>query len=137
MAGGKTIRLTYTCDMGVSTEIAGFSSSKDGNIFSVSDLNSKAKKLIENSFGTVWVEGEISNLARPSSGHLYWSLKDTQSQVRCAMFRQYSRTLTFQPDNGQQILVRARVSLYEVRGEFQLIVDYIEEAGEGLLRRRF
>jgi len=123
--------------MGVSTETVGFSSSKDSKILSVSDLNSKARKLIENSFGTVWVEGEISNLARPSSGHLYWSLKDAQSQVRCAMFRQHNRTLTFQPDNGQQILIRARVSLYEARGEFQLIVNYIEEAGEGLLRRRF
>lgn len=137
MVRGKTTRLTYTCGMGVSTETLDFSSSKNGKIFSVSDLNSKARKLIENSFGTVWVEGEISNLARPSSGHLYWSLKDAQSQVRCAMFHQHNRTLAFQPDNGQQILVRARVSLYQVRGEFQLIVDYIEEAGEGLLRRRF
>src|SRR5690606_27508381 len=77
------------------------------------------------------------NLSRPSSGHLYWSLKDGQAQVRCAMFRQANRALKFAIDNGQQVLVRARVSFYEARGEFQLIIDYVEEAGEGVLRRRF
>jgi exodeoxyribonuclease VII large subunit len=106
-------------------------------ILSVSELNREARRVIETHFGTIWVEGEISNLARPGSGHLYWSLKDSDAQVRCAMFRQYGRNLGFAPDNGQQVLVRARVSLYEARGEFQLIVDYMEEAGEGLLRRRF
>ena len=106
-------------------------------VFSVSSLNREARRLIEGNFGVVWVEGEISNLARPSSGHLYWSLKDDNAQVRCAMFRQANRSLSFAPDNGQQVLARARVSLYEARGDFQLIVDYLEEAGEGLLRRRF
>ena len=106
-------------------------------IFSVSSLNREARRLIEGNFGVIWVEGEISNLARPSSGHLYWSLKDENAQVRCAMFRQANRSLSFAPDNGQQVLARARVSLYEARGDFQLIVDYLEEAGEGLLRRRF
>ena len=85
----------------------------------------------------VWVEGEISNLARPGSGHLYWSLKDAQSQVRCAMFRMAARGLGFELANGRQVLVRARASIYEARGEYQLVVDYAEEAGEGALRRKF
>lgn len=107
------------------------------NILTVSALNREARLLIERSFGAVWVEGEISNLSRPSSGHLYWSLKDANAQVRCAMFRQAARFVDFDLQNGQQVLVRARVSFYEARGEFQLVVDTIEEAGEGVLRRRF
>jgi exodeoxyribonuclease VII large subunit len=83
------------------------------------------------------VEGEISNLARPASGHLYFSLKDAASQVRCAMFRGKNMRLAFTPKNGMQVLTRARVGLYEGRGEFQLIVDYMEESGEGALRRAF
>jgi exodeoxyribonuclease VII large subunit len=106
-------------------------------IFSVSSLNREARVLIEGALGTVWVEGEVSNLSRPSSGHFYWSLKDAQAQIRCAMFRQQNRAVTFDLANGKQIVVRGRVSLYEARGEFQLIVDYVEEAGEGVLRRRF
>src|SRR5690606_37550162 len=106
-------------------------------IFSVSALNRDARALVESGLGTIWVEGELSNLSRPSSGHLYWSLKDSQAQVRCAMFRMANRSLTFELANGRQVLVRARASLYEARGEYQLIVDYVEEAGEGVLRRRF
>lgn len=106
-------------------------------VFTVSELNREARRLIEGSFGVIWVEGEISNLARPSSGHMYWSLKDDNAQVRCAMFRQSNRALKFSPDNGQQVLARGRVSLYETRGEFQMIIDYAEEAGEGRLRRAF
>jgi exodeoxyribonuclease VII large subunit len=106
-------------------------------VLTVSDLNRETRLLIEGGLGIVWVEGEVSNLSRPSSGHLYFSLKDTRAQVRCAMFKQQSRRLPFQLADGQQILVRARVSLYEARGEFQLVVEQVEEAGEGLLRRRF
>ena len=106
-------------------------------VLTVSALNREARLLVERSFGTIWVEGEISNLSRPSSGHLYWSLKDANAQVRCAMFRQAARGLGFALENGQQVVVRARVSFYEARGEFQLVVDDVEEAGEGLLRRRF
>jgi len=84
----------------------------------------------------LWIQGEISNLARPASGHLYLSLKDDRAQVRCAMWRQRSRGLGFQPRNGQQIMARARVSLYEPRGDYQLIIEHMEEAGEGLLRQR-
>ena len=110
---------------------------EEREVFTVSALNREARRLIEGSFGTIWVEGEISNLARPSSGHMYWTLKDDSAQVRCAMFRQSNRSLKFAPANGQQILARGRVGLYEARGEFQLIIDYVEEAGEGLLRRQF
>ena len=110
---------------------------QERRILSVSNLNREARRIVETGLGTVWVEGEISNLSRPSSGHLYWSLKDSEAQVRCAMFRLAARGLTFELGNGQQVLVRARASLYEARGEYQLIVDYVEEAGEGVLRRKF
>ena len=106
-------------------------------VITVSALNRDARLLIERSFGSIWVEGEISNLSRPSSGHLYWSLKDANAQVRCAMFRQSARALGFALANGLQVVVRARVSFYEARGEFQLVVDEVEDAGEGQLRRRF
>jgi len=106
-------------------------------VFTVSALNREARRLIESSFGLLWIEGEISNLARPSSGHMYLSLKDENAQIRCAMFRQANRTLKFVPENGQQIMARGRVGLYEARGEFQMILEHIELAGEGLLRQRF
>ncbi|HEX6997747.1 MAG TPA: exodeoxyribonuclease VII large subunit [Gammaproteobacteria bacterium] len=106
-------------------------------IFTVSGLNREARLLIERRFGLVWVEGEISNLSRPSSGHLYWTLKDAGGQVRCAMFRARNRSLDTPLDNGLKVVVRARVTLYEARGEFQLVVEEVEPAGEGLLRRRF
>jgi exodeoxyribonuclease VII large subunit len=110
---------------------------EERRILTVSALNREARQLVENELGTVWVEGEISNLARPGSGHLYWSLKDSQAQVRCAMFRMAARGLGFELANGRQVLIRARASIYEARGEYQLIVDYAEEAGEGALRRKF
>lgn len=106
-------------------------------VYTVSSLNREARRVIEDHLGVIWVEGEISNLARPSSGHLYWSMKDENAQLRCAMFRQNNRLLKFTPDNGRHVLARGRVSIYEARGEFQLVVEYLEEAGEGLLRRRF
>ncbi len=93
--------------------------------------------MIEGRLGVVWVEGEISGLARPSSGHFYWRMKDETAQLRCAMFRQNNRRLSFRPDDGQHVLARGRVSIYEPRGEYQLVVEYLEEVGEGLLRRRF
>ena len=106
-------------------------------VYTVSGLNREARLLIEQSFGTLWVEGEISNLSRPSSGHLYWTLKDPHGQVRCAMFRQQNRGLKISLDNGDHVIVRARVTLYEARGDYQLVVDDVEAAGEGVLRRRF
>jgi exodeoxyribonuclease VII large subunit len=106
-------------------------------IFSVSQLNRFAREVIEDSLPLVWVEGEISNLSRPSSGHIYFTLKDELAQVRCAFFRGRPRDTKLSLENGAQVLVRTRVSIYEARGDFQLIVDYLEEAGDGKLRRAF
>lgn len=106
-------------------------------IFSVSQLNRFAREVIEDSMPLIWVEGEISNLSRPSSGHMYFTLKDELAQVRCAFFRGRPRDTKLSLENGTQVLVRTRVSIYEARGDFQLIVDYLEEAGDGKLRRAF
>ena len=106
-------------------------------VLTPSQLTRRARDLLEDAFGLVWLEGEISNFARPASGHLYFSLKDGGAQVRCAMFKPKSTLLRFRPADGMQVLARARVSLYEARGEFQLIVEHLEEAGEGALRREF
>jgi exodeoxyribonuclease VII large subunit len=104
---------------------------------SVSELNRQVKALLEQGLAKLWVEGEISNLARPASGHLYFSLKDESSQIRCAYFRQRQRGPTVNLKNGNQVLVYGRVSIYEARGDYQLIVEQLEDAGEGELRRRF
>ncbi len=106
-------------------------------VFSISELNRAARSILEGTFPLIWIEGEISNLARPASGHLYFSLKDSGAQVRGAMFRNRSIHLRFRPENGMQVLVRARVSLYEPRGDYQLLVEHMEEAGDGALRRAF
>jgi len=107
------------------------------HIYSVSELNKEVYQLLSSTFGVVWIEGEISNYLKSSAGHVYFSLKDEHSQIRCAMFRQQNQLVSFPVEDGKQILARARVGLYQPRGEYQLIVDYIEEAGEGLLRQRF
>ncbi|MHB8622383.1 MAG: exodeoxyribonuclease VII large subunit [Sulfuricaulis sp.] len=107
------------------------------NIYTVSRLNREAKGLLETGFPPVWIEGEISNLARPASGHVYFSLRDAQAQVRCAFFRQHQRLLGITLKDGLHVLTRARVSLYEGRGDYQLIIEYLELAGEGALRRAF
>ena len=107
------------------------------DIYSVSRLNSEVGALLGGSFPLLWVEGEISNFALPRSGHMYFSLKDSQAQVRAAMFRGNNQYLRFKPDSGMQVLVRARVALYEPRGDFQLIVEHMEEAGDGALRRAY
>lgn len=109
----------------------------DRDVYSVSRLNHEAKALLEGSFPLLWVEGELSNLSRPASGHLYFTLKDAQAQVRCALFRGSQRHVGITPKDGMQVLVRARVSLYEGRGDYQLIVESLEEAGEGALRRAY
>ncbi|MCG7899331.1 MAG: exodeoxyribonuclease VII large subunit [Candidatus Thiodiazotropha weberae] len=106
-------------------------------IFSVSRLVRETRAVLEASFPLLWVSGEISNLAQPASGHIYFSLKDEAAQVRCAMFRMKRQRLRFRPENGQQVLIRAKVSLYEARGEFQLIAEHMEPAGEGALRIAF
>ncbi|HSQ69623.1 MAG TPA: exodeoxyribonuclease VII large subunit [Steroidobacteraceae bacterium] len=109
----------------------------DRNVYTVSRLNREARMLLEGGLGSVWIEGELSNLSRPASGHWYFSLKDSQAQLRCAMFRQRNLLVRFPVRDGALVLARGRVSLYEARGEFQLVVEHLEEAGEGLLRRRF
>ena len=109
----------------------------DAETLTPSQLNRQARSLLESHFSFVWVEGELSNLARPSSGHWYFTLKDDKAQVRCAMFKGNNRRVRIQPQNGQQVLVRAKVSLYEPRGDFQLIIEQMESAGEGLLRQQY
>lgn len=104
---------------------------------SVTQLNASVSQLLESSFSVIWVEGELSNLSRPSSGHWYFTLKDSNAQVRAAMFRSRNQVTRFNPNSGMHVRVRARVSLYEARGDYQLIVEHIEEAGEGALRRAF
>lgn len=106
-------------------------------IYTVSRLNNEVRFILEDTFPFVWVEGEISNFAAPHSGHWYFSLKDTNAQVRCAMFKSSSRKINFVPKDGIHVLIKARVSLYENRGEFQLIAETMEERGEGKLQRAF
>lgn len=107
------------------------------DVLSVSQLNARARQLLEDVFPRIWVEGELSNLARPSSGHLYFSLKDDRAQIRCALFRQHASRLKVAMKDGLQVRARGRVSLYEGRGDYQLIVDSIEPAGDGALRKAF
>lgn len=107
------------------------------NVLTPSTLNRLVRDLLEDVLPMVWIEGELSNVARPASGHVYFTLKDSGAQVRCAMFRSSSARLTFKPADGSQVLLRARVGLYEPRGEFQLVVEHMEMAGEGALQRQF
>ncbi|KYK76017.1 exodeoxyribonuclease VII large subunit [Aggregatibacter actinomycetemcomitans serotype e str. SC936] len=107
------------------------------NIYSVSQLNQSVRLMLENQLGQVWLSGEISNFTQPVSGHWYLSLKDENAQVRCAMFRIKNLRVGFRPSNGMQVLVRANVSLYEPRGDYQLIIESMHLAGEGLLMQQF
>ena len=107
------------------------------NILSIGSLNQRVREMLEGEFPAIWVEGEISNLVKPSSGHLYFTLKDSNAQVRAAMFKGNNRFLTFTPRNGMQVMVRCRVSLYAPRGDYQIIADSMEESGEGALRRAY
>ena len=107
------------------------------NIYSVSQLNQSVRLMLENQLGAVWLTGEISNFSQPVSGHWYLSLKDENAQVRCAMFRMKNLRVSFRPTNGIQVLVRANVSLYEPRGDYQLIIESMHLAGEGLLMQQF
>jgi exodeoxyribonuclease VII large subunit len=109
----------------------------DREVLSVSQLNNRARLLLEDVFARVWVEGEISNLARPASGHLYFTLKDSQAQVRCALFRQHAARVREALRDGLAVKVRGKVSLFEGRGDYQLIVDSLEPAGDGALRLAF
>ena len=106
-------------------------------IYTVSDFLSLCNKTIENNIPTCWLQGEISNLSRPASGHWYFSLKDNRGQIRCALFRLNQRNIKFNPENGMEILVRASPTLYEARGDFQLIIQHIEPVGVGNLQLAF
>jgi len=107
------------------------------DLYTPSRLNREVRALLESGLPLLWVQGEISNLARPASGHMYFSLKDASAQVRCALFRGRGRQLRFEPADGMAVVARGRVSLYEPRGEYQLIVESLEPAGEGALRAEF
>jgi exodeoxyribonuclease VII large subunit len=105
------------------------------HVLTVSDLNRHSRELLEAAFPSVWVEGEISNFSAPSSGHWYFTLKDSEAQVRCAMFRNRNLRTRLRPQHGDRVLVRGAVSLYTARGEYQLIVEELEAAGAGALQR--
>ncbi|WP_342058516.1 exodeoxyribonuclease VII large subunit [Aeromonas sp. OTU364] len=113
------------------------SQSRQQQIFTVTRLNSAVRMILEQDLGLVWLTGELSNLAMPSSGHWYFSLKDMSAQVRCAMFKGNNRRVPFRPQDGMQVLVQARVSLYEPRGDYQLIIESMQPAGDGMLALRF
>ncbi|MBJ9865444.1 MULTISPECIES: exodeoxyribonuclease VII large subunit [Citrobacter] len=112
-------------------------SSQTSAIFTVSRLNQTVRLLLEQEMGQVWISGEISNFSQPSSGHWYFTLKDDTAQVRCAMFRNSNRRVTFRPQHGQQVLVRANITLYEPRGDYQIIIESMQSAGEGLLQQKY
>ena len=107
------------------------------NIYSVSSLNRAAKSLLETGLGVIWLSGEISNLTIAVSGHWYFTLKDHSAQIKCAMFRGNNSRAGFTPKHGQQVLVRAKLSLYEARGDYQLIVETMAPEGDGLLKQQF
>lgn len=106
-------------------------------VYTVSQVNREARTLLEKAFPLLWIEGEISNFSAPASGHWYFTLKDGQAQIRCAMFRNRNLPQRFRPKDGMQVMVRAQITLYEGRGEFQLVVEHLEEAGLGALQRAF
>lgn len=106
-------------------------------IFKPAQLNALAKDLLESNFSQIWLEGEVSNLSRPASGHLYFTLKDDRAQIRCAMFRSRAALLGAAPKDGQMVLVRARLTLYEARGDYQLAVESMQPAGQGALQLAF
>ena len=113
------------------------STAPDRSPLTPSALTRLVRDLLDDALPLMWIEGELSNLARPASGHLYFTLKDAHAQVRCAMFRPRVQLLRFRPADGQHVLLRARVTLYEPRGEFQLVVEHLQDAGAGALQRAY
>jgi len=107
------------------------------DVYSVARLNREARMLLESGLGTIWVQGEVSNYSRPGSGHWYFTLKDRDAQLRCAMFRQRNTLAPFTPREGQLVMARGRVSLYEPRGDYQLLIEQLEDAGTGALQLAF
>jgi len=111
--------------------------SRNTNVYQVSQLTDEMRRLMEVSYPEIWIEGELSSLSTPASGHLYFSLKDERSQLRCAMFKGRASISRYRPKAGDLVRVRAKISVYTARGDLQCIVQHIEEAGVGLLQRRF
>ncbi len=109
----------------------------ESRIYRPGELNQEARVHLEAGFPRLWVQGEISNLARPASGHLYFTLKDARAQIRCALFRGNAAGMGFRPENGQEVLARGRLSLYEPRGDYQLIADGLLQSGAGALQQAF
>ena len=105
--------------------------SANRQILSISELNKTVKGLLEKEFPFIYVEGEISNFSRPSSGHWYFTLKDEKAQIKCAMFRNQNRLVPFEPENGQQVVLYGKVTLYEGRGDFQIITTSLYVSGDG------
>ncbi|WP_165310491.1 exodeoxyribonuclease VII large subunit [Vibrio ziniensis] len=112
-------------------------SNTNPNIYTVSRLNAEVRLLLENEMGIVWLIGEVSNFSSPVSGHWYLTLKDSRAQVKCAMFKGNNRFVNFKPKNGQQVLVKARLSLYEPRGDYQIIIESMQPEGDGRLQQEF
>jgi exodeoxyribonuclease VII large subunit len=111
--------------------------SRNNNVYQVSQLTDEMRRLMEVSYPEIWIEGELSSLSTPASGHLYFSLKDERAQLRCAMFKGRASINSYKPKAGDLVRVRAKISVYSARGDLQCIVQHIEEAGEGILQRRF
>ncbi|HYL01575.1 MAG TPA: exodeoxyribonuclease VII large subunit [Steroidobacteraceae bacterium] len=120
--------------MALRTEVA---TAPARDVYSVSRLNREVRSVLERGLSVIWVEGELSNFSQPASGHWYFSLKDRGAQLRCAMFRMQNSLMGFTPRDGAHLLLRGRISVYEARGEYQLIVEHLEEAGVGALKREF
>jgi exodeoxyribonuclease VII large subunit len=110
---------------------------QEKEVLTVHQLNQTARQLLEGSFQLIWIKGELSNVALPPSGHIYFTLKDARAQVRCALFKGNGRRVNFTPKNGQEVLLRASVSIYEERGDYQLIVTHMEQWGAGALQQAF
>lgn len=127
--------MTLFIDASLTMTITDISQSEE--IFTVTRLNREVRFLLEGTFPPLWIEGELSNFVAPQSGHWYFSLKDETAQVRCAMFKPQNRRLTITPKDGMQVLIKAKISLYEGRGDFQLLVEHMEEAGVGKLQKAF
>ena len=108
-----------------------------GHIFTVSEITSEIKRILENRFDLIWITGEVSNFSAPVSGHFYFTLKDDRAQVRCVMFRGQNRTLRFRPENGMEVTGMGRIGLYEPRGTYQVIFEILEPKGLGALQKAF
>ncbi len=107
------------------------------HIFTVHALNTEVRQVLEQGFGSIWLVGEISNFAAPNSGHWYFTLKDERAQIKAAMFRNANQRVRIRPQHGMQVLVRAKLTVYEPRGDYQLIIEHMEDAGAGLLQQQY